>query len=97
MSPPPPDDIPAFARHFPKEPRLDALVLAFARGDYLAVRREGSRLVQTAEKDDVKSAARELVRRTTVDPLMVLLLLLTLLLLGFLSLYWTARAGRGHP
>jgi hypothetical protein len=86
-------DVPAFARSFPEEPRLDALVQAFVQGDYARVRREGPVLAKTAEKDEVKSAALELVRRTKADPLMVLLLLLTSLLLGFLSLYWMARGG----
>jgi hypothetical protein len=91
----PPEDVPAFARGFPEEPRLGALVQAFACGDYARVRREGRVLAKSAETNEVKSAAQELVRRTEADPLMTLLLLLTFLLLGFLSLYWIARAGRG--
>jgi hypothetical protein len=93
MNPRPEADVPAFARSFPEEPRLDALVQAFVRGDYARVRREGPALAETAEKAEVKSAARELVRRTNADPLMVLLLVLTFLLLGFVSLYWMARGG----
>jgi hypothetical protein len=89
------EDVPAFARSFPKDARLDALVQAFARGDYAHIRTEGPLLQRTAEDDDVKSAARDLVRRTEADPLMVLLLVITCLLLAFLSLYWIARAGLG--
>jgi hypothetical protein len=91
MNFPPEADVPAFARSFPEEPGLNALVQAFVQGDYARVRRDGPALAETAEKAEVKSAAQELVRRTKADPLMVLLLLLTLLLLGFLSLYWMAR------
>jgi hypothetical protein len=88
------DDVPSFARSFPEDPRLDALVEAFARGDYARVRREVPELVKTAESDEVKRAARELVHRTKADPLMVVLLALTFALLAGLSLYWMAHDGR---
>lgn len=87
----PRDNVPAFARSFPEEPRLDSLVRAFAGGDYARVRREGLLLEGLAESDEVRSAARELVRRTEADPLAVVLLVMTGLVLGFLSLYWMAH------
>jgi hypothetical protein len=86
-------DVPAFARDFPEEPRLDALVRAFVDGDYARVRREVPELVKTAESEDVKRAASELVRRTKADPLMIWLLVITGALLMALSAYWVARAG----
>jgi hypothetical protein len=86
-------DLPAFARDFPEEPRLDALVQAFVDGDYARVRRDVPELVKTAESEDVKRAASELVRRTKADPLMIWLLVLTGVLLMALSAYWVARAG----
>jgi hypothetical protein len=83
--------LPEFARDFPEEPRLDALVRAFAEGDYARVRRDVPDLVKTAESEAVKRAAEELVRRTKADPLMVWLLVLTGALLLALSVYWMAK------
>ncbi len=82
---------PAFARGFPEEPRLDALVRAFQDGDYARVRRDAPALVETSESEDVKRAVTELVRRTRADPLMIFLVLVTGLLLLTLSVYWTTR------
>ena len=92
MSPRP--DLPAFARDFPEEPRLDALVRAFADGDYARGRRDVPELVRTAESEAVKRAASELERRTKADPLMIWLLVVTGVLLVALSAYWMVRAGR---
>ena len=83
--------LPAFARDFPEEPRLDALVRAFAEGDYARVRRGVPELLKTAESEEVKRAAEELVRRTKADPLMVWLLVLAGMLLFALSVYWMAK------
>ncbi len=83
-------DLPAFARDFPEDPRLDALVRAFADGDYARVRQGVPEVVGTAESEVVKRAAEELLRRTKPDRLMVLLLVLTGALLVALSAYWVA-------
>lgn len=83
---------PAFCRSFPSEARLDGLVRAFADGDYARVRREAPELAKSAEADDVRRAAAELARRTRADPLMVLLLALTGVLLAALSTYWVTRS-----
>jgi hypothetical protein len=82
---------PAFARDFPAEARLDTLVRAFAEGDYARVRREVPALVKTAESEDVRRAAEELLRRTKADPLMILLLVVAGMLLVALSVYWETR------
>jgi hypothetical protein len=65
--------VPRFAREFPRTGELDALVQAFARGDYARVRAEAPRL---ANHDDpaVRDAARTLVDRTKPDPLVLVLL-----------------------
>jgi hypothetical protein len=84
---------PAFARDFPADPRLDALLSAFERGDYAAVRRGAAVLVQDADAGDVQRAAAELRRRTGPDRTMVALLALTAALLVFLASYWML-AGR---
>jgi hypothetical protein len=88
-------DRPAFARDFPSDARLDALVRAFADGDYARVRRDAPKVAKTADRDDVRLAARTLVDRTRPDPLMVVLLVLPGLLLLTLSLYWWAHNGPG--
>jgi hypothetical protein len=90
-----PDDRPAFARDFPREARLDALVRAFADGDYARVRRDAAKIAETAERDDVKLAARALLDRTRADPLTIGLLSLTGALLLALSLYWWTHNGPG--
>jgi hypothetical protein len=65
--------IPRFAREFPHAHELDALVDAFARGDYARVRADAPAL---ASHDDpaVRDAARTLVDRTKPDPLVLILL-----------------------
>lgn len=86
------DGRPRFARDFPRAPVLDALVDAFARGDYARVRAEGRVLAASAQQaDDVRSAARLLVSRTEPDPQAVWLLVMTGALLVVLSAYWIAH------
>jgi len=70
----PPASRPAFARDFPRSPALDALVEAFARGDYASVRSGAPGVEQSSEDEAVKRAARTLVERTQPDPLAVALL-----------------------
>jgi hypothetical protein len=86
------DARPKFAQGFPKDPALDLLVEAFARGNYVYVRREAPRLAERAESRRVREAAGELARRIELDPLFKLLLALACLLLAFLVVW--AYAGR---
>jgi hypothetical protein len=96
MHTPPRDDrrtlVLAFARGFPAHARLDALVDAFARGDYAHVRAEAPKLIDSSEPQDVRDAARVLLERTRPDPLAVVLLGLTAVLLVFLTAYWAVHA-----
>jgi hypothetical protein len=85
------DRRPRFASDFPRAPELDALVDAFARGDYARVRTEGSKLAESAQNEDVRLAARTLVACTAPDPLAVWLLVLAGVLLAVLSAYWTVH------
>ncbi len=81
--------IPAFALKFPREPRLDALVMAFEAGDFARVRREGPVLAKETDDAAVRAAARELVRRLDPDPSAVYLLGIAAVLLAFLAgWYW---------
>jgi hypothetical protein len=84
---------PAFAKDFPSDPALDALVAAFDRGDFGRVRRDGAKLVSGAAPSEVKAAARVLVARTGADPLSIVLFALTAGLLVFLAGYWWWKAG----
>lgn len=80
---------PAFARDFPRDPALDALVAAFEAGDYGRVRREAPALAKSTDRDDVRAAARELRRRLDPDPLAVKMLgIAALLLVVLASYYW---------
>jgi hypothetical protein len=82
---------PAFARDFPAHPGIDSLVDAFVRGDYARVRTEAPRLIDSSEPQDVRKAAGILLERTRPDPLAVVLLALTAVLLALLTVYWVVN------
>lgn len=79
---------PAFAREFPRDPKLDALVRAFEDGDFARVRREAPALAASSEDPDVKRAAELLRQRIEPDPLARGMLAVTALLLVALSAWW---------
>jgi len=80
---------PAFARTWPHDATLDALVLAFEAGDYARVRREAPTLAERAESNAVRRAARELRRRLDPDPVAVYMLMVAGALLALLAgWYW---------
>lgn len=84
---------PAFARSFPRDPELDALVAAFTRGDYAAVRAGAPKLASTTESEEVKRAATLLRQRIEPDRVSMLLLLVTAALLVFLTVWWITHDG----
>jgi hypothetical protein len=88
--------VPLFAREFPSGPELDALVDAFARGDYARVRAEAPKLEASTQDEAVRAAARTLVDRTRPDPLALGLLVATAILLVAMTGYWIAN-GRPPP
>ncbi len=93
MTRPPPS--PPFALAFPRDPVLDALVDAFARGDFGRVRADAPGVIAAAASPEVRAAAEELVARTRPDPLAKWFFALAAALLVFLSAYWEWKAG-GH-
>jgi hypothetical protein len=90
------DRRPSFASEFPRVPELDALVDAFARGDFAHVRAEGPRLAGSSADEAVRNAAALLVDRTRPDPLAVRLIVLTAVLLALMTGYWIVH-GKAPP
>ena len=88
--------MPAFARDFPKDPELDALVVAFARGDYLAVRQRAPKLAASTSDPQVKRAAELLRQRIEPDPLARALFVIAAALLIVLTSYWVLHS-HAHP
>lgn len=84
---------PAFARDFPREPRLDALVAAFARGDYAAVREGAPKLATESDDAAVKQAAALLRDRIEPDRAARIFFALAAALLVFLSVWWVLHDG----
>ena len=87
---------PSFASDFPRVPELDALVEAFARGDYARVRADAPKLASSAPDAAVCDAARTLLERTRPDRLAVALIAFTAVLLVALSAYWVVH-GKAPP
>lgn len=87
---------PSFARDFPRDEALDALVAAFARGDYHAVREGAPKLAKETDDPAVKRAAEVLRARIEPDPTARLLFGLTAALLVFLTIWWVTHDGKTH-
>jgi hypothetical protein len=78
---------PTFHAWFPRHEELEVLVRAFEVGNYALVRERAPKLLQSAESEKVRAAARELLARIEPDPLMKYLLLAATVLLVFLAFY----------
>lgn len=85
------DDRPLFARNFPTDPALAALLGAFERGDYAHVRREAPLLAKSTSDEEVRAAARELRRRIDPDFVSVFLLGVAVVLLVALAAHYFAH------
>lgn len=86
------DERPAFARAYPPDPRLDDLVVAFARGNFRRVREEALPLAESADDPRVAEAARDLRRRIDPAPGALYLIALGVALLAYLFLHYRAHA-----
>jgi hypothetical protein len=84
---------PRFAEGFPRHPELDALVLAFTRGDYRSVRERAPVLAREATDEEVQRAARTLRARIDPDPTASIFFVATALLLGLLTVWWVGHDG----
>jgi hypothetical protein len=83
------DPRPYFARAYPKNAELEALVAAFDRGDYATVRTDAPALAARAGDPAVKRAAEDLARRIQPDSLSAALVVIGAGLLLFLVYtYW---------
>jgi len=78
---------PLFVLAFPSDPELDRLVRAFELGNYAHVREHAPKLAERAESERVREAARELLRRIEPDPLIKILLGLSVTLLVALAVW----------
>lgn len=88
---------PSFAREFPRDAELDALVAKFAEGDYLAVREGAPRLAAKEDVSDaVKKAALLLRARVEPDRTARTFFALAAALLAFLTLWWATHDGPEH-
>ncbi|HEY3499698.1 MAG TPA: hypothetical protein VGK73_33635 [Polyangiaceae bacterium] len=85
---------PAFVLDYPSDPELDRLVKAFELGNYAFVREHAPELAEKAGDARVKAAAAELARRIEPDPLVKVLLGMSLALLVVLALW--AYKTHGH-
>ncbi len=85
---------PKFAADFPRHDELDALVIAFARGEYATVRERAPELAKRIDDEAVKRAARRLAEALEPDPAAKILFFLTAGLLVFLTAWWLMH---DHP
>ncbi|MGZ3448970.1 MAG: hypothetical protein ACXVEF_05195 [Polyangiales bacterium] len=87
--------LPAFAASYPKDPELERLVAAFARGNHRAVREGAEALAKRSEDPEVVKAARDLRARLEPDKIAYVLLGATLLLLITLTA-WAIHRTHEH-
>jgi hypothetical protein len=81
---------PLFVLGFPHDPELDRLVRAFELGNYAYVREHAPKLATQGSTDEIRAAARELARRIEPDPLIKILLALSIALLLALA-FWAYK------
>jgi len=88
---------PPFARDYPADDELDALVALFEAGNYRGVRRGAARIDASAKDEGVKRAARDLRSRTGPSRFQLYLLAVAALLVTLLSAYEIVEHDKDHP
>jgi hypothetical protein len=78
---------PTFVLDFPKDADLDRVVRAFEIGNYVFVREHAAKLAESASDEAVRRAAEELLRRIEPDPLVKILLGMSVALFLFMVFY----------
>jgi len=78
---------PAFLLAFPNDPELERLMRAFELGNYALVRKGAPELAERTTDPKVRAAAQDLARRIEPDPLVKVLLGLSIALLVVLTLW----------
>jgi len=81
---------PIFVLGFPHDAELDRLVRAFELGNYAYVREHAPKLAAQGGTEQIRAAARELARRIDPDPLIKILLALSIALLLAL-VFWAYK------
>jgi hypothetical protein len=81
---------PAFVLDFPRHPELDRVVRAFELGNYAYVREHAPKLTENDYDKPVREAASDLLRRIEPDPLVKVLLAMSVLLLLVIT-FWAYR------
>jgi hypothetical protein len=85
------EERPAFMLEFPHDPELEELMQAFELGDFATVRAKAEPLAKRTNSEAVRRAALELRRRIDPDPLIVLLLGLSIALFVFIAAWVYAK------
>ena len=86
-----------FAKGYPDDPELAALVDAFEKGNYRAVRDGAAKIASSDKSDKVKAAARDLRSRTEPSRAMIALLVVAALLVAALSTWEVTHHSRSAP
>lgn len=85
---------PAFLLGFPEDAELERLMRAFELGDYARVRSDAPALAERTTDPKVRAAAEELARRILPDPLIKVLLGLSVALLVVIT-FWAYKTHGG--
>jgi hypothetical protein len=80
-------ECPLFVRAFPADPELDILVQAFIDGNYALIRAAAPQLAERSESEAVRRAARELRRRISPAPMLLMCLAASVALFAFLVVW----------
>lgn len=80
---------PVFAKDFPPDADLDRILDLFDRGNFALAREGAQALLKRSEDDDVRSAARQILKRMEPEPAATYLIAISAVLLAILAgWYW---------